>query len=126
MSVARRNRRWSRCAAVCGALLAAAALSVPAVPQQAAAARPYDPPPAPPGPPVPAAVPPAVAPVRTDLPLTELLPRLKTLYLRTETATDAYNQAEQTADKQRAKAEEVDRQLADQRVAVAAARDEIG
>ncbi|MDX6356535.1 MAG: peptidoglycan DL-endopeptidase CwlO [Streptomyces sp.] len=126
MSVARRNRRWSRSAAVCGALLAAAALSVPAVPQQAAAARPYDPPPGPADPPVPLAVPPAVAPAPTDLPLTELLPRLKTLFLQTETATDAYNQAKQTADQQRAKAEDVDRQLADQRVAVAGARDEIG
>jgi cell wall-associated NlpC family hydrolase len=105
----------------CGALLAAAALSLPAAPR--AAARPYDPPP---GPPVPLEATPSGSPASPDVPLTQLLPELKTLYLQTETATEAFNQARQIADQQRAKAEVVDRQLADQRVAIAAARDEIG
>ncbi|NUS10947.1 MAG: glycoside hydrolase, partial [Streptomyces sp.] len=41
MPVARNNRSWHRAAVVCGALLAAASLSLPAA--QSAAARPYDP-----------------------------------------------------------------------------------
>ncbi|WP_405587448.1 NlpC/P60 family protein [Streptomyces sp. NBC_01190] len=106
MSVARRTRTWPRSAVVCGTLLAAAALSLPAAEQ--AVARPYDP-----------VLTPAV-------PLPTLLGRLKTSYQQTETATEAYNQAKETADQQRAKAEAVDRQLADQRVAIATAKDEIG
>ncbi|WP_329136366.1 NlpC/P60 family protein [Streptomyces sp. NBC_01476] len=104
--MARRTRGWLRSAVVCGALLAAAALSLPAAEQ--ASARPYDPAPPPP-------VPPA-----------EMLTQLQTYYRQTEAATESYNQAKQTADKQRAKAQEIDRQLADQRVAVAGAKDELG
>jgi cell wall-associated NlpC family hydrolase len=103
MSVARRTRGWLRSTVVCGALLAAAALGLPAAPQ--AAARPYDPP---------------------AVPLDQLLTQLQTYYQQTETATEAYNQAKETADQQRTKAEDVDRQLADQRVAVATAKDEVG
>lgn len=102
MSVARPTKGWLRSAVVCGTLLAAAALSLPA------AARPYDPPTPPP------------------VPLTQLLTQLQTLYQQTEAATESYNQAKETADKLRANADQVDRQLADQRVAVAASRDEIG
>lgn len=103
--MARGIRRWLRSAAVCGTLLAAAALALPA---QQAAARPYDPPSAP-----------AVS-------LPDLLTRLQTLYAQTETATESYNKAKETADQQRAQAEQVDSQLADQRVSVADKRDEVG
>jgi cell wall-associated NlpC family hydrolase len=128
MSVARRSRGRLRAATAGGALLAAAALSLPAAGH--AAARPYDPPAASAAPTVPAAAPtlptaPAVAALPAA-PLSQLLTRLQTYYRQTTTATEAYNRAKETADQQRARAEEVDRQLADQRVAVAAAKDEIG
>jgi cell wall-associated NlpC family hydrolase len=103
MEMAHRARGRLRAAAVCvSALLATAALA------PRAAAAPYDPPPQP------------------AVPLTTLLARLQTLYLQTESAAESYNQAKQVADTQRSKAETIDRQLADQRVAVAAARDEVG
>jgi cell wall-associated NlpC family hydrolase len=102
--VARGTRRWLRSVAVCGTLLAAAALALPA---QQAAARPYDPPA------------PAVS-------LPDLLTTLHTLYARTETATESYNKAKEAADQQRAKADAIDAQLADQRVSVAQKRDEVG
>ncbi|MYS21885.1 NlpC/P60 family protein, partial [Streptomyces sp. DvalAA-14] len=56
----------------------------------------------------------------------QLLRRLQTSYRQAETATEAYNRARQTADQRRAAADTVDRQLADQRVAVAGARNELG
>ncbi|SFF36146.1 NlpC/P60 family protein [Actinacidiphila alni] len=99
-------RRWLRSAAVCGTLLAAAALALPA---QQAAARPYDPPPAAP----------AVS-------LPDLLTTLQTLYAQTESATESYNKAKEAADQQKAKADTIDAQLADQRVSVADKRDEVG
>lgn len=102
MSVARRNRGWIHRAVICGALLAAAALSLPA---QQAAAAPHDPP---------------------SQPLPQLLTELQTLYLQTEQATEAFNKAKEAATKQRATAVALDKQLADQRVAVADARDRIG
>lgn len=102
MSVARRNRGWIHRAVICGALLAAAALSLPA---QQAAAAPHDPP---------------------SQPLPQLLTQLQTLYLQTEQATEAFNKAKEAAAKQRATAVLLDKQLADQRVAVAEARDQIG
>lgn len=172
MSVTRPTNGWTkawaqgwsrrgrlRCATVCGALLAAAALSLPAA-TTAAAARPYDP--APPGgtdnaPAAPSSTP-AQTPAQTPAPttpgtpagsatpaagspsagnpsaptatsavsLTQLLSQLQSLYLKAESATESYNQAKQLADQQRTKAETIDRQLADQKVAVAASRDEIG
>ncbi|MFI1092774.1 NlpC/P60 family protein [Streptomyces sp. NPDC020917] len=163
MSVTRPTNGWTkawaqgwsrrgrlRCAAVCGALLAAAALSLPAA-TTAAAARPYDPAPpggtdnapaapsstptgtaapATPGTPTGSAAPAAgdpSAPTATSaVSLTQLLSQLQSLYLRAESATESYNQAKQLADQQRTKAETIDRQLADQKVAVAASRDEIG
>lgn len=106
MSVARRHAGWFRSAVVCGTLLAAAALSLPAA--QRAAARPYD------------------DPATPTVPLSDMLTQLHTLYLGTETATEAYNQAKETAGKQRAQAERIDRQLADQRAAVAASKDQLG
>jgi cell wall-associated NlpC family hydrolase len=140
---------------VCGALLAIAALSLPAA-TTAGAARPYDPAPPSTGtnpgadagtnpgtdagtdPAAPAATPagtpddaagdPAAgSPAATSADsLTQLLSRLQSLYLQAESATESYNQAKVLADQQRAKAETIDRQLADQKVAVAASRDEIG
>src|SRR5262249_48763996 len=106
MSVDRRSKGWLRSVVVCGAVLAAAALSMSAA--QQAAARPYDPPSAP--------------PVRPA----QLLAQLQTLYAQTEADTGAYNQAEQTADELRARADAIDAQLADQRVRVAASRDQAG
>ncbi|MDJ0342533.1 NlpC/P60 family protein [Streptomyces sp. PH10-H1] len=102
MSVARRNRGWIHRAVICGALLAAAALSLPA---QQAAAAPHDPP---------------------SQPLSQLLQQLQTLYLQTEQATEDFNKAKEAATKQRAAADLLDKQLADQRVAVAESRDQIG
>ncbi|WP_433892419.1 C40 family peptidase [Streptomyces sp. CA-111067] len=107
MSVVRRTRGWMRSAVVCGTLLAAAALALPAA--QQAAARPDGPP--------------ALSPSAS---LPDLLDQLHTLYLQTETATESYNQAKETADTQRGKAEELDRQLADQRVAVADSKAQLG
>ncbi|WNI17958.1 C40 family peptidase [Actinacidiphila sp. ITFR-21] len=104
--MARRTGGRLRAAVAGGALLTAAVLALPAAGQ--AAARPDDPPAGP------------------DVPLTELLTRLKTSYLRTETATESYDRAAEAAARQRADAERMDRQLADQRVVVAAARDELG
>jgi cell wall-associated NlpC family hydrolase len=89
---------------VCGTLLAAAALSLPAA--QRASAQPYDPPP--------------------TVPLSQLLTQLQTYYRQTETVTEAYNKAKETADQQRTKARQIDRQLADQRVAVADSRTRLG
>jgi cell wall-associated NlpC family hydrolase len=106
MSVTRRTETWVRSAVVCGTLLAAAALSLPAA--QRAAAQPYDPPSAP--------------PVR----LSELLTQLQTLYRQTETATESYKKAKVTADGLRATAERIDGQLAAQRVALAAGHAEAG
>jgi peptidoglycan DL-endopeptidase CwlO len=102
--VTRRPGAWFRSAMVCGALLAAAALSLPAA--QRASAQPYDPPP--------------------TVPLSQLLTQLQTYYRQTETVTEAYNKAKETADQQRTKARRIDRQLADQRVAVADSRTRLG
>nr|WSX76860.1 NlpC/P60 family protein [Streptomyces sp. NBC_00899] len=141
MQVARTTRTWLRAAAVCGALLASAALSLPAA--QRAAARPYDPPvPAPSATGTPAADPggadpaatapgqqPAVpAPTGTADPasLPDLLTRLQSLHQQTEAATESYNKAKETADQQRTKARALDTQLAAQRTQVAAARDQVG
>jgi cell wall-associated NlpC family hydrolase len=104
MSVARRPSAWFRSAVVCGTLLAAAALSLPAA--QRASAQPYDPPP--------------------TVPLNQLLTRLQSYYQQTETATESYNTVKQTADQQRTKARQIDKQLADQRTAVADSRTELG
>jgi cell wall-associated NlpC family hydrolase len=132
MHMARRTRTWLRAAVVCGALLASAALSLPAA--QQAAARPYEPPVPPPSAPatspgVPgssgAAVPdPSATADPASLP--GLLTQLHSLYQQTEAATEAYDKAKETADQQRTKAEALDGQLAAQRSLVAANRDTIG
>ncbi len=102
MAVVRRRRQWA-----CAGTLCAGVLLTVGAPAPAAGAAPYDPPP------------------RPAVPLTTLLSRLQSLYLQTESATEAYDQATQVADEQRAKARTVDRQLAQQRVKVAASRDEV-
>ncbi|MFI0900039.1 NlpC/P60 family protein [Streptomyces sp. NPDC020983] len=130
MPVARNVRSWQRSAAVCSALLAVGALSLPAA--QSAAARPYEPPPA-----QPATTPPAVPPAALgSLPtpgttagpesLPQLLTQLQTLYQQSEAATESYNQAKVTADQQRAKARSLDGQLAEARAKVAAGKDQVG
>ena len=103
MSVARRPSVWCRSAVVCGTLLAAAALSLPAA--QQASARPDDPP--------------AVL-------LAQLLTQLQTYYQQTETATEAYNKAKESADRLRTTARKVDAQLAVQRAEVADSRTQLG
>ncbi|MBY8882642.1 C40 family peptidase [Actinacidiphila acidipaludis] len=103
------RRARLRAVALGGTLLAAAALALPAA--CPAAAQPYDP----------------EAPSATStVSLPQMLSQLQSLYLRTESATESYNQAKQLADQQRKKAETIDRQLADQKVEVAASRAEIG
>lgn len=111
MPVAHRTSRAARPAAWCGwaarpAVLCAGTLLAAAALAPHAAAAPYDPAPQP------------------AVPLTTLLSRLQVLYLQTESATESYDQATQVAEDQRAKAETVDRQLAAQRVSLAASRDE--
>lgn len=105
MSVARQPSSWFRSAVVCGTLLAAAALSLPAA--QQAAAQPHDPP-------------------AGQVPLSTLLTQLQTYYQQTETATEAYNQAKETADQKRTAARKIDKQLADQKSAVADSRAQLG
>ncbi|MFG1809468.1 NlpC/P60 family protein [Streptomyces sp. NPDC049040] len=138
MRVARTTRPWLRAAVVCGALLASAALALPAA--QRAAAQPDQPPvpspsataPAHPG--DPAADPAATAPPGVPAPsatadpasLSDLLTQLQTLYRQTEAATESYNKAKETADQQRTKAEALDAQLAAQRAQVVAGRDQVG
>lgn len=138
MQVARNTRTWLRAAAVCGALLASAALSLPAA--QRAAARPYEPPvpvPLPSAAGTPAAdpaagtpgqEPPVPVPTATADPasLPALLAHLQSLHQQTEAATEAYDKAKETADQQRTKAEALDTQLAAQRTRVAAGRDQVG
>lgn len=134
MPVVRNTRSWRRSAAVCSALLAVAALSLPAA--QSAAARPYEPPPAPPAatpPAAPGTVPPATlgslpTPGTTADPdsLPQLLTQLQTLYQQSESATESYNRAKVTADQQRAKARSLDGQLATARAKVAAGKDQVG
>ncbi|HEY5836781.1 C40 family peptidase [Streptomyces sp.] len=99
-------RGWLRSAVVCGVLLGSAALSLPAA--QRAGAQPYDPLPAAP------------------IPLSDLLAQLQTLYRQTESASESYNQATVIAAQTRAKAARIDGQLAQQRMALAASRDEAG
>src|SRR4051794_34289520 len=125
MQVARTTRSWLRAAVVCGALLASAALSLPAA--QRAAARPYEPPipspsatapsatatapaPAPqdPDPTGPAAAVPAPTGTADPASLPDLLHQLQTLYQQTETATESYDKAKETADQQRVKARALD------------------
>ncbi|WP_236060010.1 C40 family peptidase [Actinacidiphila acididurans] len=106
MSVVRRSKAWLRSAVVCGSLLAAASLSLPVA--QQAAARPYDPP--------------AAAPVA----LPQLLAQLQSLYSQAESATEAYDRAARDAATLRARANAIDAQLADQKVAVAGSRAEAG
>lgn len=103
MSVARRPSAWFRSAVVCGTLLAAAALSLPAA--QRAAAQPDDP---------------------SAVPLSQLLTRLQTYYRQTEAATETYDKAKESADRQRTAARRIDGQLADQRAAVADSRAQLG
>ncbi|WP_327288782.1 C40 family peptidase [Streptomyces sp. NBC_01198] len=148
--MARKTRTWLRAAVVCGALLASAALSLPAA--QRAAARPYEPSvPSPAATSAPAADPDTAGPGDPGLPdapdvpapsrepavpsptttadpasLPDLLAQLRSLYQQTEAATESYNKAKETADQQRAKAEALDTQLADQRTKVAAGRDQVG
>ncbi|WP_329174806.1 C40 family peptidase [Streptomyces sp. NBC_01477] len=140
--MARTTRTWLRAAVVCGALLASAALSLPAA--QRASARPYPPapsssapapsaaqaPPAKPAKPKKAkpAAPAVPAPSATADPasLPDLLTQLQSLYQQTESATESYNKAKETADQERAKAEALDAQLAAQRTKVVAGRDQAG
>lgn len=131
MPVARNTRSWRRSAAVCSALLALAALSLPAA--QSAAARPYEPPPATTPPAAPGTPPTATlgslpTPGATADPdsLPQLLTQLQTLYQQSEAATESYNQAKATADQQRAKARSLDGQLATARADVAAGKDQVG
>ncbi|WP_063836125.1 C40 family peptidase [Actinacidiphila yeochonensis] len=108
MSATRRPAaaRLRRPALACGTLLAAAALSLTAA--RSAAARPYDPPAAP------------------QVPLSQMLTQLHTDYEQTEAATQAYDQAKETADRLRAAARTADARLAAQRTAVADARTQLG
>lgn len=115
MSVARRTRRWYRRALTCGMLLAAAALALPA---QQAAAAPVDPPF--PAPRSPADQNPA------DQPLPQLLQMIQSLYQQAEQATESFDKAAEETAAQRAKADQLDKQLADQLVAVSRTRDDIG
>ncbi|CAG7605566.1 C40 family peptidase [Actinacidiphila bryophytorum] len=136
MQAARSTRTWLRAAAVCGALLASAALSLPAA--QRAAARPYEPQvPVPSATGTPAPDPAATSPGQepaVPLPsatadpasLPALLAQLQSLYQQTEAATEAYNTAKETADQQRTKAEALDTRLAAQRTQVASGRDQVG
>jgi peptidoglycan DL-endopeptidase CwlO len=120
MQVARTTRTWLRAAVVCGALLASAALSLPAALPAAA-----DPAPPATSAPDPSATPdPSTTADPASLP--DLLGQLQSLYQQTESATEAYNKAKETADQQRAKAEALDTQLAAQRSAVVAGRDQVG
>ncbi|SEF87571.1 Cell wall-associated hydrolase, NlpC family [Actinacidiphila yanglinensis] len=105
MSVARQPSTWFRSAVVCGTLLATAALSLPAA--QSAAAQPHQ-------------------PADPPVPLSTLLTRLQTYYQQTETATEAYNKAKETADQQRARARKIDQQLAAQKTAVEGSRAQLG
>lgn len=114
MSVARRTRRWYRRALACGMLLAAAALALPA---QQAAAAPVDPP-------LPA--PRSTEQNPADQPLPQLLQMIQSLYQQTEQATESFDKAAEETAAQRAKAERLDKQLADQLVAISRTRDDIG
>lgn len=100
MSAASRPKEWVRRALVCGTLLAAAALGLPAQNAQAMPDDPY-----PHGP-----------------TLVVLLERLQDLYLRAEEATETYDQAESELTENRGKADRLDRQLAEERTALADAR----
>jgi peptidoglycan DL-endopeptidase CwlO len=99
MSAARRTREWVRRALVCGTLLAAAALGIPAQ----AHAAPVDPAPG-------------------GQSLVVLLERLQDLYLKAEQATETYDQAKAELEENQGKADRLDRQLADERTALADAR----
>ncbi|MGW3242453.1 NlpC/P60 family protein [Streptomyces sp. NPDC001070] len=99
MSAARRPGEWVRRALVCGALLAAAALGIPAQ----AYAAPTD-------------------PVPSGQTLVALLERLQDLYLKAEQATETYDQAKTELEENQSKADRLDRQLADERTALSDAR----
>lgn len=114
MSEAHRTREWLRRALSCGALLAAAALAVPA---QTAHAAPDDPSPAPypggPGaPPYPVD---GTAADSSQESLQALLDRLQSLYHKAEEATEDYNAAKEKLGKQRKAVKDLDRKLDHQR-----------
>ncbi|MEU4097104.1 NlpC/P60 family protein [Streptomyces sp. NPDC026673] len=99
MSAARRPGGWVRRALVCGTLLAAAALGMPAH----AYAAPDD-------------------PVPNEQTLVVLLERLQDLYLKAEQATETYDQAKVELEENQSKADRLDRQLAEERTALSDAR----
>ncbi len=113
MSVVRRPRGWARAALVCAGVVTSAVLALPV--QSASAA------PAPPGTPAPAA-----SPAAADASLTGLLTRLQVLYLKAEQATEAYDGTKEKLDKQQAQVDSLNKQLADERAALAAGRDLAG
>ncbi|MFP8940583.1 hypothetical protein ACLIYM_03975 [Streptomyces fenghuangensis] len=116
-------------AAVTGAAIAAG-------PGPSAAAAP-SPPPAPPSPPVPpspdgfggtgeAGGADGDAPAAGDVPVGELLTRMRDLYRRAEAAGEAHGAVEREAAERRGKVDRLQRELAGTRVRLAEARDEAG
>jgi cell wall-associated NlpC family hydrolase len=98
MALARRTRTWALRALACGTLLATAALGLPV---QQAAAAPTDP----------------------AVPLPQLLSRLQDLYQKAEVATETYDQAKEQLTQHRSQAKLLSQQLADERIALADAKD---
>jgi cell wall-associated NlpC family hydrolase len=88
-------------ALACGTLLATAALGLPA---QQAGAAPTDP----------------------VVPLPQLLTQLQDLYQKAEVATETYDQAKEQLTQHRSRAKQLSQQLADERTALADARDRVG
>ncbi|MDX2646366.1 NlpC/P60 family protein [Streptomyces sp. PA03-1a] len=99
MSAAHRPKEWVRRALVCGTLLAAAALGIPAQ----AYAAPDDPAP-------------------DDRTLVVLLEQLQDLYHKAEQATETYDQAKAELEENQSKADRLDHQLAEERTALSDAR----
>ena len=93
-----------RRALVCGMFLATAALALPVAPAAQAHADP--------------------APSTTKL--AALLDRLQDLYLQAEEATETYDEAKAQLKEQRGTASRLDSQLADERIALAEAKDQAG
>ncbi|MEU1629872.1 NlpC/P60 family protein [Streptomyces sp. NPDC020096] len=109
MSAVRRPSRWARSALFCAGIACSAALVLPTAP--AIAAPPPDDP--------------SQNPAQSTS-LTDLLTRLQTLYQQAEQATETYNGTQERLDKERARVDTLNRQLADQRSAVQSGRDIAG
>jgi cell wall-associated NlpC family hydrolase len=106
---------------MCGSLLAAAALVLPAA--QRASAQPSDPSAGSAAGTTDSAADPSAG---SAVPLADLLTRLQSAYQQTETATEAYNKAKADADRLRAAARSADAKLARQKVAVDGSRTRLG